>query len=365
MAKYGYFDQDNKEFVITRPDTPLPWINYLGAEQYCALLSNTAGGYSFYRDPKERRITRYRYNNVPMDRGGRYIYVRDNKTEDYWSASWQPVMKKDKYECRHGIGYSVITTEYANVQTKTTYFVPLGENLEIWMLEIKARRAADLSLFPFVEFCLWDALNDMTDYQYNLNIGQTEVRDNIIYHLSRYRVSHDVVGFLACANAAPKGFDTQRRDFMGTYGDFSNPRAVEEGKMNNSIACGWSPVGALMLPCKLKANETKTFIFVLGFSEDINEPAHKVKKFSKKEVVLKELAKLKAYWDESLDKFSVRTPDNELNIMANTWNQYQCRTTFNLVALRLLLRIGDRPRHGLPGFKPGHARLCPHDPGES
>jgi cellobiose phosphorylase len=333
MAKYGHFDQENKEFVITRPDTPLPWINYLGAEEYCALMSNTAGGYSFYRDPKERRITRYRYNNVPMDRGGRYIYIRDNKSGDYWSPSWQPVMKLDKYECRHGLGYTVITSEYAGIKTKTTYFVPLGENLEIWMLEVSSHTprptSRDLSIFPFVEFCLWDALNDMTDYQYNLNIGQTEYKNNIVYHLSRYRVNADVVGFLACSNAVPKGYDTQRRDFMGTYGDFSNPRAVIEGKMNNSLACGWSPVGSLMLDCKLKAGETKTFIFVLGFSEDIKEPAAKVKKFGKKEAIAKELQKLKAYWEASLNKFSVRTPDSELDTMVNTWNQYQCRTTFN------------------------------------
>ncbi|OGC33959.1 hypothetical protein A2311_00445 [candidate division WOR-1 bacterium RIFOXYB2_FULL_48_7] len=329
MAKYGYFDVENKEYVITRPDTPLPWINYLGAEQYCALMSNTAGGYSFYRDPKERRITRYRYNNVPIDRGGRYVYIRDNKGGDYFSPSWQPVMKLDKYECRHGMGYTTITSEYAGIQTKMTYFVPLGENLEIWMLEVKSNKARDLSVFPFVEFCLWDALNDMTDYQYNLNIGQTEFKDNIIYHLSRYRVTQDVVGFLACTNAAPKGYDTQRRDFMGTYGDFHNPRAVVEGKMNNSIACGWAPVGSLMLPCQLKAGETKTFIFVLGFTEDIKEPALKTKKFSKKAVVEKELAKLKKYWEDGLNKFSVQTPDKELDIMANTWNQYQCRTTFN------------------------------------
>lgn len=329
MAKYGYFDQENKEFVITRPDTPLPWINYLGSEQYCALMSNTAGGYSFYRDPKERRITRYRYNNVPMDRGGRYIYIRDNKTKDFFSPSWQPVMKLDKYECRHGMGYTIIKSEYSGIQAKTTYFVPLGENLEIWMLEIKSSKTRDLSIFPFVEFCLWDALNDMTDYQYNLNIGQTEFKDNIIYHLSRYRVTQDVVGYLSCANATPKGFDTQRRDFMGNYGDFSAPRAVVEGKTNNSIACGWAPVGALMLPCHLRAGETKTFIFVLGFSEDIKEPPHKAKKFSKKETVEKELQKLKAYWDENLNNFSCRTPDDELDLMANTWNQYQCRTTFN------------------------------------
>ncbi|MFA6431076.1 MAG: glycosyl transferase [Candidatus Margulisiibacteriota bacterium] len=329
MSKYGYFDKDNKEYVITRPDTPLPWINYLGAEEYCALMSNTAGGYSFYRDPKERRITRYRYNNVPMDRGGRYIYARDNDSKDYWSVSWQPVMKLDKYECRHGIGYTTIAAEYAGVKTKTTYFVPLGENLEIWMLEVSAEEDKDLSLYPFVEFCLWDALNDMTDYQYNLNIGQTEYKDDIIYHISRYRVTQDVVGFLACTNATPEGYDTQRRDFMGTYGDFSNPRAVIEGKMNNSIACGWSPVGALKVPCKLKAGETKTFIFVLGFSEDIKEPAKKVKKYSDKALIEKELKKLAAYWEENLNKFSVQTPDAELNLMANTWNQYQCRTTFN------------------------------------
>jgi cellobiose phosphorylase len=348
VAKYGYFDQENKEFVITRPDTPLPWINYLGAENYCALMSNTAGGYSFYRDPKERRITRYRYNNVPMDRGGRYIYLRDNNSKTFWSASWQPVMKLDKYECRHGIGYTVISAEYAGVSTKATYFVPLGENLEIWMLEVslepKTKRLGskkenrdvqsrvstrDLSIFPFVEFCLWDALNDMTDYQYNLNIGQTEYKEGIIYHLSRYRVSQDLLAFLACANAAPKGFDTQRRDFMGNYGDFSAPRAVVEGKMNDSIACGWAPVGALMLPCRLKAGETKTFIFVLGFSEDITEPPRKVKKFNKKDVITKELKKLKEYWESNLDNFSVRTPDPEMNLMVNTWNQYQCRTTFN------------------------------------
>ena len=329
MAKYGRFDQENKEFVITRPDTPLPWINYLGSEEYCALMSNTAGGYSFYRDPKERRITRYRYNNVPMDRGGRYIYVRDNKNADFWSVSWQPVMKLDRYECRHGMGYTTISAEYAGVSTKTTYFVPLGENLEIWMVEVTAKKARDLSLFPFVEFCLWDALNDMTDYQYNLNIGQTEYKGGIIYHLSRYRVTHDLLAYLACSNAPSKGFDTQRRDFMGNYGDFSNPRAVVEGKMNNSIACGWAPVGSMMIPCKLKAGETKTFIFVLGFTEDIKEPSAKVKKFSKKSVVEKELKRLKDYWDKSLDKYSVKTPDNELNLMVNTWNQYQCRTTFN------------------------------------
>lgn len=332
--KYGHFDTENKEFVITRPDTPLPWINYLGCEEYCGLMSNTAGGYSFYRDPKERRITRYRYNNVPMDRGGRYLYLRDNQTKDYWSVSWQPVLKdlsEYKYECRHGLGYTTITSEYSGIQTKTTYFVPLGENLEIWLLEVKntEKKARDLSFFSFVEFCLWDALNDMTDYQYNLNIGQTDYQENIIYHLSRYRVTQDVVGYFACANAKAAGFDTQRKDFIGNYGDWSTPRAVIEGSMHNSLALGWAPVGSQMINLKLKPGESKTFIFVLGFTEKIAEPPKKVAKFSDPKVVKNELAKLAAYWEETINKFSVKTPDEETNNTLNLWNQYQCRTTFN------------------------------------
>jgi len=339
--KYGFFDKEKKEYVITRPDTPLPWINYLGAEEYCALMSNTAGGYSFYKDPRQRRILRYRYNNVPMDRGGRYLYLRDNQTGDFWSTSWQPVLKplkEYKYECRHGLGYTTISSEYSGISTKATYFVPLGENLEVWTLEVKFEpkkggamgvKSRDLSLFSFVEFCLWDALNDMTDYQYNLNIGETKVEDDIIYHLSRYRVEQDLVGYFGCANAAPKGFDTQRKDFMGNYGDWSAPRAVAEGKMNNSLAVGWSPVGAQMFNFKLKAGETRTFVFVLGFTEDIKEPPAKIKKFEDPKAVEKELGKIKAYWEKNLNKFSVQSEDPELDLMVNTWNQYQCLTTFN------------------------------------
>jgi cellobiose phosphorylase len=186
-----------------------------------------------------------------------------------------------------------------------------------------------MSVFSFVEFCLWDALNDLTDYQYNLNIGQTDYKDNIIYHLSRYRVSHDVVGFFACSNAKAAGFDTQRRDFMGGYGDWSNPRAVVEGKMNNSLALGWAPVGSQMINLKLKPGETKTFVFVLGFSENLKEPAKKVACFNNPAVVRKELKKLAAYWEENLNKFSAQTPDSETDHTLNLWNQYQCRTTFN------------------------------------
>jgi cellobiose phosphorylase len=338
--------------VITRPDTPLPWINYLGSEEYCAIISNTAGGYSFYKDPKERRLLRYRYNNIPYDRGGRYLYIRDNKTNDFWSATWQPVLKKTVkwsddngaalfsvqegkkddyiYECRHGLGYTKITSNYKGIETTTTYFVPMGQNCEIWMMEIKNNSLQDRSIgvFSFVEFCLWDALNDMTDFQYNLNIGETEVEDNIIFHMSRYRVEKSYFGYFSSSEKLA-GFDTQREDFLGRYGDLSAPRAVVENKSNNSIACGWAPVGNHNLQLNLKSGETKTVIFVLGYSEDRSEAKKLAARLSKKEEVEKELEKLNKAWTDNLSKFSVKTPDEDVNLMVNIWNQYQCRTTFN------------------------------------
>ncbi|MCX5750518.1 MAG: glycosyl transferase [Candidatus Saganbacteria bacterium] len=334
--KYGFFDKKNREYVITRPDTPLPWINYLGSEEYCALFSNTAGGYSFCVDPLYRRLLRYRYNNVPMDRGGRYIYIRDNKTKEYWSPTWQPVLKDlkhFKYECRHGTGYSVISSEYDGVQTKGTYFVPLGENCEVWMLQVKnvskAAKKKNLTVFSFVEFCLWDALNDMTDFQYNLNIGQTEYTDGVIWHLTRYRVEKYQFAYLACTNQDVTSFDSDRDSFLGPYGSFENPKAVKDGKCSNSIACGWSPVGSHCVPITLNDKNEETVIFVLGYNTDKKDVKRILKKFDSKTKVEKEIQKLKEYWEESLNKFTVETEDEEMNTMLNTWNQYQCRTTFN------------------------------------
>lgn len=345
--KYGFFDKENKEYVITRPDTPLPWINYLGSESYCGLISNTAGGYSFFKDPKERRITRYRYNNVPMDCGGRYIYIRDDKSKDFWSATWQPVRKslKDyKYECRHGLGYTQIKSAYAGIETTTTYFVPKGENMEVWMIEVKNPKSEirnkakiknskpktrDLTIFPFVEFCLWDALNDMTDYQYNLNIGETEFKNNTIYHLTRYRVEKKFFAYFSCASHKVESFDTQRTNFLGTYGSFSDPEAVIKGECTNSIACGWAPIGAFCLPVQLKPGESQTFVFVLGYNEDREDVKRIIKKFNSPEGVNQSLNELKEYWSDNISHFSAQTEDQDMNLMVNVWNQYQCRTTFN------------------------------------
>ena len=332
--KYGYFDNEAKEYVIQRPDTPLPWINYLGCDEYCGLISNTAGGYSFYKDARERRILRYRYNNIPMDRGGRYLYIRDNKLKDFWSATWQPTvqdLEDYEYECRHGLGYTKIRAKYSGLSSEATYFVPLGENLEIWMLTLRneTKKKRDLSIFSFAEFCLWDALNDMTDYQYNLNIGETSYDDGTIYHLSRYRVEGNYLAYFACTNAKVAAFDSQRRDFLGNYGSLEAPEVVASGKCKNSIACGWAPIGAHQVNIKLGPKEEKTIIFVLGYAEKPTDVPKLTKKYKDSEKVLEELKKLKDYWAKNINKFSVDTEDDEVNTMVNIWNQYQCRTTFN------------------------------------
>lgn len=217
--KFGYFDDQNREYVITRPDTPLPWINYLGCQDFFGIISNTAGGYSFYRDARLRRLTRYRYNNVPLDTGGRYIYLRDADSGRYWSPSWQPTRHvASNYSCRHGMGYSVIGSDYEGIRAHTRYLVPLDENLEIWQLTIQNLRTAkaQMSVFASVEFCLWDAQDDATNFQRNFNTGQVEVEDGVIYHKTEYRERRNHFAWFACSEKTA-GFETQREAFLGAY----------------------------------------------------------------------------------------------------------------------------------------------------
>jgi len=216
MMKYGHFDDEHREYVITRPDTPLPWINYLGSEAYFGLISNTAGGYSFYKDARLRRITRYRYNNAPLDFGGRYLYVRDENDGSYWSPSWQPVQRElDDYSCRHGMGYTIIASTFSGIRAEARYFVPLGENLEVWQLTVTNQRdtEAELSTFSVAEFCLWDALDDATNFQRNFSTGQVEVEDQVVYHKTEYRERRNHFAYFACSEKC-KGFDTQRESFL-------------------------------------------------------------------------------------------------------------------------------------------------------
>ncbi|MGZ6267674.1 MAG: glycosyl transferase, partial [Candidatus Limnocylindrales bacterium] len=268
--RYGYFDDANLEYVITRPDTPLPWINYLGSEDYFGLISNTAGGYSFVLDARLRRLTRYRYNNAPLDLGGRYLYLRDDDTGDYWSPSWQPTQSDlETYECRHGMGYTTIASKRAGIHVETRYFVPLGETLEIWRVRVTNERStpAGVSLFGTVEFCLWDAQDDATNFQRNYSIGEVEVEDGVIYHTTEYRERRNHFAYFACSDPAA-GFDTSRDAFLGPYRGWDRPIAVERGATSGSIAHGWQPIGAQQARLELGPGETHEVNFVLGYSEN-------------------------------------------------------------------------------------------------
>ncbi len=345
--KFGYFDDQNREYVITRPDTPLPWINYLGCQDYFGIISNTAGGYSFYRDARLRRLTRYRYNNVPADTGGRYIYLRDADSGSYWSPSWQPTRHTaSNYSCRHGMGYSIIGSDYEGIRAHTRYFVPLDENLEIWQLTVSNLREtkARISVFAGVEFCLWDAQDDATNFQRNFNTGQVEVEDGVIYHKTEYRERRNHFAWFACSEKVA-AFETRRDAFVGPYRGWDRPAAVEAGQLSNSIAYGWSPIGAHQVELELAPGETRQIVFVLGYHENPDDQkfdppgSQTINKKLVKPTIAKYLnvaeadrafARLGNHWDRLLNIFQVDTPDIHTNRMVNIWNAYQCMATFNL-----------------------------------
>ena len=326
---YGNFSSDGKEYIITRPDTPTPWINYLSNSNYCAMISNTGGGYSFHIDPRDRRILRYRYNNVPMDRPGRYLYIRDNQTSEYWSPTWQPVLKNlDEYECRHGLGYSIIESLYQGIKAKITYFVPLNNDLEVWMVTLKntTTKQKDLSIFSYAEFCLWRALGDQNDLQYIQNVAYGNVNDNIIFY-SLFDLSTRFAFFSSSQRF--KSYDCDREAFIGPYHSESNPTRVEQGKCSNSQALGGNPIAATCTDVTLDAQEEKLIIYVLGVVKEKNESKELIKKYTNQREVTLELQKLNTSWNTHLDTLKINTPDKGFNLMVNVWNPYQCKTTFD------------------------------------
>ena len=345
--RLGHFDDQAREYVITRPDTPLPWVNYLGSEAYFGIISNTAGGYSFYRDARLRRLTRHRYNNAPLDNGGRYLYVRDDAGGEYWSPTWQPTRRSlENYSCRHGLNYTTIQSTYKGVTVRTRYFVPLGETLEVWQAEITNGRtqAASLSLFSAIEFCLWDALDDATNYQRNYSTGQVEIVEGVIYHKTEYRERRDHFAYFACSEPLA-GYDTQREAFLGPYRGWSEPAAVERGESGNSLAHGWQPVGSHHVRLTLAPGETRTVIFVLGYHENPKDDkfdppgSQTVNKRTVKPLIARHLQPatveaafqgLREYWRGLLDNLQVQTPDPHTDRMVNVWNAYQCMITFNM-----------------------------------
>jgi len=341
--KFGFFDDANKEYVITVPTTPYPWINYLGTQDFFSLISNTAGGYSFYRDARLRRITRYRYNNVPIDVGGRYFYIFDNG--DFWSPGWSPVKKKlDSYECRHGLGYTRITGKRNGISTEVTFFVPQNYNGEVQKVVIKneGTESKKIKIFSFQEFCLWNAYDDMTNFQRNFNTGEVEIEGSVIYHKTEYKERRNHYSFYS-VNVPISGYDSDRESFIGQYNGFEAPQAVVNGKSNNSVADGWSPIASHSIDIDLKPGEQKDLVFVLGYVENKQEEKWESKgvinkkkaydmisMFKTSNDVDKALAELKEYWDALLSKYTLETHDEKLNRMVNIWNQYQCMVTFNM-----------------------------------
>jgi cellobiose phosphorylase len=268
--QYGHFDDDRREYVISRPDTPLPWINYLGMEEYFGIISNTAGGYSFFRDARLRRVSRYRYNNAPFDLGGRYVYLRDDATGESWSPSWQPTQTAlDAYECRHGLSYTSIAATHGGVRAETLYCVPLGQTLEVWRLRLAnlTGERRPLSVFSSVEFCLWDAQDDSTNFQRNFSTGEVEVEGSVIYHKTEYRERRNHFAYFACSEPLA-GFDTVRDAFLGPYRGFDRPIAVERGNAGNSMAHGWAPHGSHHVRLELGPREEREIVFVLGYWEN-------------------------------------------------------------------------------------------------
>jgi cellobiose phosphorylase len=342
--RYGHFDDDNKEYVITTPKTPYPWINYLGSESFFGLISHQAGGYCFYRDARLRRLTRFRYNNVPTDAGGRYYYVREENGE-YWSPSFMPVKAKlDSFECRHGLGYTRITGVRQGLSVEELFFVPVGHNAEIHQLVLKNTSSAKrkVKLFSFVEFCLWNAHDDQTNFQRNFSTGEVEIEGSAIYHKTEYRERRNHYAVYA-VNAPIAGFDTDRESFIGLYNGFGEPDVVAEGKSKNTVASGWSPVGSHCLEVELSPGESKTYVFVLGYIEVpkdqkwekpgvINKKPAKelLAAFSTPEQVAEAFAKLKSHWSGLLSTYKVSSSDEKLNRMVNIWNPYQCMVTFNM-----------------------------------
>ncbi len=341
--KYGHFDDENREYVITDPKTPYPWINYLGNEDFFALISNTSGGYAFYKDAKFRRLTRYRYNNVPADDGGRYFYIKDGDT--VWSPGWKPVKTPlDSYECRHGMSYTKIRGSKNGIEAEALHFIPLGFWGELQKLSLTNRTGdkKKIKLFSFMEWCLWNAEDDMTNFQRNFSTGEVEVKDSVIYHKTEFKERRNHYAFYS-VNHPIQGYDTDRETFLGLYNGFDRPDAVLSGEPSNSVAHGWSPIASHYLEIELEPGQTRELVFMLGYVEVDKEEKWEskavinkkpalamIERYDTAEKVDRAFQDLRSYWDELLDTISIESNDKRLDRMVNIWNQYQCMVTFNM-----------------------------------
>jgi N,N'-diacetylchitobiose phosphorylase len=356
--QFGYFDDKNKEYVIRRPDTPRSWSNYLGSTEYGAIITNNAGGYSFYQSAAQGRFTRLRFNTVPMDQPGRYLYIHDKENKDFWSASWQPVgksLKKYKSECRHGTAYTKISSEYSGIKAETLYFVPLGKNYECWLVKISntGRKKRSLKLFTYVEYANnWNIYQDQINLQYSQYIMKMSIVNSMIDHGTNVMMPYGnerIEGveqarhsFLAISGAPVKGYDTDRNVFLGTYGSYAQPIVVEQGRCRNSTAVGDNACGVLQVDVSLRPGESKELVVLMGIGKASVEGKQAMREAGKPEKVRKELEKLKTFWHSRLRGMTAETPDNELNSMLNMWNPYNCLITYAWSRAASLIYTGER-----------------------
>lgn len=341
--KYGFFDDKQKEYVITRPDTPLPWINYLGTDGFYGIISNTAGGYCFYKDARKLRLTRYRYNNIPMDSSGRYLYVKDGS--DVWNPMWKPMNSiLDKYECRHGLGYTKIIGQKNELEVSTLFFIPLESKNEVWNVKLRnhSNETKHIRLWSYIEWCLWEAYDDMTNYQRNYSTGQVEVENGNIFHITEYRERRNHYAYFA-ASKKVSGFDTSRDSFVGIHNGLHSPQALLNGNCSNSTAHGWVPIGVHQIDVELNPGEIKYLNFILGYAENPSDKKYLAdgkirkdefeaasKKYLNSDNIAEEFEHLTKYWENILSSYQAETPKDIVNRTANIWSQYQCIVTFNL-----------------------------------
>ena len=331
--RYGYFDNVNSEYVIERPDTPMSWINYLGTAEYCSIISNNASGYAFHKSPKSGRLLRFRFNSIPMDRPGRYLYLRDEENGDYWSATWQPVGKpagRYKSVCHHGLGYTRFESEYDGIKSDYRVFVPVDQPLEFWEIEVEnlSGRERRLSLFSYAEWCFWRMDQDLSNFQYILYTCRMGYTDGVIDYTLRWPDGEEDKGFMASVLPV-ESFDTDRDVFIGSYHDEGNPAAVEQGRCAGSVAVGGNACGALQNRMILAPGEKKYALFIVGIGDAATAGRAARERYGDRGQVEASFQKVQAYWRQRLGGYHCVTPSDPADTMVNLWNQYQCHTTFN------------------------------------
>ena len=341
--QYGHFDNEKREYVIDRVDLPVSWTNYLGVKDLCVVVNHTAGGYMFYQSPEYHRVTRFRGNAVPMDRPGHYVYLRDAKDGDYWSISWQPVGKpldQAKYTCRHGMSYTTYECDYKGIKASQTLMVPMDDAVELWDVRLKntTDKERRLSVFSYCEFSFHHIMIDNQNFQMSLYCAGSSYEENII----EYDLFYEEFGYqYFTSNVTPDGFDCLRDSFLGAYRTEDNPIAVEHGTCSGSHELGNNHCGSLQKDLVLAPGEEVRLIFMLG--EGNREAGKKIReKYSDMANVDAAYAQLKDYWENKFAQLQIKTPNEGMNTLINTWNLYQAEVNIMFSRFASFIEVGGR-----------------------